>query len=285
MGNRGCLHDAAGRLSGRPWRSRAWIICRLQWKGRRLPLMTAGRYTQLFFLDEPTALAAGHRPCHACRREDARRYLAAAHPAVAACAGARRGAQATASTRPAASGASRRRGRASGRVMVAAPGAARLGCSGAAPCGPVAQWVRLARGGLARLGCVGSDARLTVAAIANGYAPCRTAPRGLTRSRQGARAVGGQGVPAARGPRLIPRADMSPSYHLGPAYINGVKHLGNLAGSMLRPTSTPASSGRGHEVLYVWHRRDALRRSCPPRPPGRMSPILRRAHALQKRVV
>ena len=83
MGNRGCLHDPSGRLVGRPWRLKAWIICRLQWKDRRRPLMTPGRYTELFFLDEPTALAAGHRPCFECRGEDARRYLAAAGAARA----------------------------------------------------------------------------------------------------------------------------------------------------------------------------------------------------------
>ena len=84
MGNRGCLHDAGGRLVGRPWRLKAWIICRLQWKERRRPLMTPGRYTELFFLDEPTALAAGHRPCFECRREDAGRFLQAAAPSAKA---------------------------------------------------------------------------------------------------------------------------------------------------------------------------------------------------------
>src|SRR3712207_2524981 len=82
MGNRGCMHDGQGRL-GRPWRSKAWIICVLQWKGRRRPLMTPGRYTGLFFLDEPPALAAGHRPCFECRREAAGRFVAAAGAARA----------------------------------------------------------------------------------------------------------------------------------------------------------------------------------------------------------
>ena len=77
MGNRGCLVGGSGRESRRHWGSRAWIICRLEWKGRRLPLMEPGRNTQLFFLDEPTALAAGHRPCHACRRQDALRFQGA----------------------------------------------------------------------------------------------------------------------------------------------------------------------------------------------------------------
>ncbi|MFN8524244.1 MAG: hypothetical protein U0821_14180 [Chloroflexota bacterium] len=48
----------------------------LDFKGRRLPLAEPGRYTQLFFLDEATALAAGHRPCGYCRRDDFRRFKA-----------------------------------------------------------------------------------------------------------------------------------------------------------------------------------------------------------------
>lgn len=70
MGNRGRLHDAAGRLGRARWRTRAWIICRLEFKGRRREIMAPGRYTELFFLDEATALAAGHRPCGECRRAD-----------------------------------------------------------------------------------------------------------------------------------------------------------------------------------------------------------------------
>lgn len=69
-GNRGCLHDEARRIrAGRTWRSRRWISCRLAWKGWRRVVMTPGRWTELFFLDETTALAAGHRPCAYCRRE------------------------------------------------------------------------------------------------------------------------------------------------------------------------------------------------------------------------
>lgn len=71
MGNRGCLHDADGRIR-RPYVGKRWIICVLEFKGRRRPVMTPGRYTELFFLDEATALAAGHRPCMECQRE---RYL------------------------------------------------------------------------------------------------------------------------------------------------------------------------------------------------------------------
>lgn len=72
MGNRGCLHDGAGRIV-RGWTTKAWIACRLSFRGRRRPLMQPDRYTELFFLDEAAALAAGHRPCAECRRAD---YLA-----------------------------------------------------------------------------------------------------------------------------------------------------------------------------------------------------------------
>ena len=69
-GNRGCLHDAEGRIR-RSHNGRRWIACRLEFAGRRrAPLMAPGRYTELFFLDEATALAAGHRPCAECRRAD-----------------------------------------------------------------------------------------------------------------------------------------------------------------------------------------------------------------------
>jgi hypothetical protein len=67
MGNRGCLHDDAGRIR-RPWQVRRWIACVTEFKGRKRQLMTPGHYTELFFLDEATALAAGHRPCAECRR-------------------------------------------------------------------------------------------------------------------------------------------------------------------------------------------------------------------------
>lgn len=67
MGNRGILHDAHQRLR-RQWAGRAWICCLLEFRGRRDPVMAPGHYTRLFFLDEPTALAAGHRPCAYCRR-------------------------------------------------------------------------------------------------------------------------------------------------------------------------------------------------------------------------
>jgi hypothetical protein len=69
-GNRGCLHDERGRIRRR-FAGKRWIACRLEFRGRRRPtLMQPGRYTELFFLDDATALAAGHRPCAECRRED-----------------------------------------------------------------------------------------------------------------------------------------------------------------------------------------------------------------------
>ena len=68
MGNRGCLHDAQGRITGRRWTTRAWICCVLEFQGRKRRVMAPGRYTELFFLDEATAFSAGHRPCGECRR-------------------------------------------------------------------------------------------------------------------------------------------------------------------------------------------------------------------------
>jgi hypothetical protein len=68
MGNRGVLHDAGGDIR-RAWQLRRWIVCVLAFRGRRRRVMTPGRYTELFFLDEATALAAGHRPCAECRRD------------------------------------------------------------------------------------------------------------------------------------------------------------------------------------------------------------------------
>jgi hypothetical protein len=68
-GNRGALHDRAGRVV-RYSRGRAWAICVLEYKGRRRQLWAPGRLTELFFLDEATGLAAGHRPCGECRYRD-----------------------------------------------------------------------------------------------------------------------------------------------------------------------------------------------------------------------
>jgi hypothetical protein len=78
MGNRGGqFHTAGRRLTGRRWVSRRWIACVLEFRGRRRTVMSPGRYTELFFLDEPTALAAGHRPCRECRHADFERFKAA----------------------------------------------------------------------------------------------------------------------------------------------------------------------------------------------------------------
>ncbi len=69
-GNRGCLHDGEERIRRR-YDGRRWIACRLEFRGwLRSPLLQPGRFTELFFLDEATAFAAGHRPCALCRRED-----------------------------------------------------------------------------------------------------------------------------------------------------------------------------------------------------------------------
>jgi hypothetical protein len=68
MGNRGCLHDANGHIR-RSWQLERWLICLLEFKGRKRTVMTPGHYTELFFLDEATALAAGHRPCAECQRD------------------------------------------------------------------------------------------------------------------------------------------------------------------------------------------------------------------------
>ena len=71
-GNRGCIHTAQRTLGVTRWRSKMWICCVLDWRGRRRDVMPPGRWTALFFLDEATALAAGHRPCGYCRRADYR---------------------------------------------------------------------------------------------------------------------------------------------------------------------------------------------------------------------
>jgi hypothetical protein len=73
-GNRGCLHDDEQRIR-RSWAVKRWIACRLEFRGRTRELMQPGRYTELFFLDEATAFAAGHRPCAECRRPDYDRFV------------------------------------------------------------------------------------------------------------------------------------------------------------------------------------------------------------------
>ena len=72
-GNRGCLHNERGEIR-RPFVGKRWIACLLEFRGRRRAVMTPGFYTELFFLDEVTALAAGHRPCAECRREEYNRF-------------------------------------------------------------------------------------------------------------------------------------------------------------------------------------------------------------------
>ncbi|MDQ6763927.1 MAG: hypothetical protein M3015_15040, partial [Bacteroidota bacterium] len=69
MGNRGYIHNEHREII-RPYKLKAWITCRLEFKGRKREIMAANRYTELFFFDEATAFAAGHRPCCECRRDD-----------------------------------------------------------------------------------------------------------------------------------------------------------------------------------------------------------------------
>jgi len=73
LGNRGQLHSS-GKTILRPFKHKAWIICLLKFKDRHRAVMSPGLWTELFFLDEATAFAAGHRPCFECRREDAKRF-------------------------------------------------------------------------------------------------------------------------------------------------------------------------------------------------------------------
>jgi hypothetical protein len=69
-GNRGCLHDDSGKIR-RMYATRRWIACQLEFRGwQRGPKLRPGLFTELFFLDEVTAFAAGHRPCALCRRAD-----------------------------------------------------------------------------------------------------------------------------------------------------------------------------------------------------------------------
>ena len=78
MGNRGVIHDPARKvLLSRRWQHHAWVCCRLEFKEHQHPIMGAGTYTELFFLDEVTALAAGHRPCAYCRRSAFNDFVAA----------------------------------------------------------------------------------------------------------------------------------------------------------------------------------------------------------------
>lgn len=77
-GNRGIIHDPATKtLLKKRWSSPAWITCLCEFRGWRRPVMARRSWTELFFLDEATAFAAGHRPCFFCRRDDAKRFRAA----------------------------------------------------------------------------------------------------------------------------------------------------------------------------------------------------------------
>jgi hypothetical protein len=76
-GNRGIIHDPATKTLTRRWASQAWLTCVCEFRGRRREVMGGRSWTELFFLDEATAFAAGHRPCFYCRRNDADRFRAA----------------------------------------------------------------------------------------------------------------------------------------------------------------------------------------------------------------
>ena len=77
IGNRGIIHDPVTKTLTRRWASQAWLTCVCEFRGRRRQVMGGRSWTELFFLDEATALAAGHRPCFYCRRDDANRFRAA----------------------------------------------------------------------------------------------------------------------------------------------------------------------------------------------------------------
>jgi hypothetical protein len=76
-GNRGIIHDPATKTLTRRWAGQAWLTCVCEFRGQRREVMAGRSWTELFFLDEATALAAGHRPCFFCRRLDANRFRAA----------------------------------------------------------------------------------------------------------------------------------------------------------------------------------------------------------------
>jgi hypothetical protein len=77
VGNRGIIHDPATRTLTRRWAGKAWITCVCEFRGRRREVMGGRSWTELFFLDEATAFAAGHRPCFYCRRTEAKAFRAA----------------------------------------------------------------------------------------------------------------------------------------------------------------------------------------------------------------
>lgn len=67
LGNRGALHNEKKEIV-RPWKHKNWVLCELSYKDRRREVFSPNSYSELFFLDEATGLAAGHRPCATCRR-------------------------------------------------------------------------------------------------------------------------------------------------------------------------------------------------------------------------
>jgi hypothetical protein len=73
MGNRGVVHREHSIV--RPWGTRRWITCALEFRGWRAPMWVEGRWTALFFHDEAVALGAGHRPCALCRRPAYRAFI------------------------------------------------------------------------------------------------------------------------------------------------------------------------------------------------------------------
>jgi len=76
-GNRGIIHRDDKTLGTSRWSHHAWICCTLDWQGRKRPVMTGRNWTELFFLDESVAFAAGHRPCGYCRRAAYNAFVAA----------------------------------------------------------------------------------------------------------------------------------------------------------------------------------------------------------------
>ncbi len=73
MGNRGHIHNLNRKIV-RPFKLKAWLTCKLEFKGRKREIMAPNLYTELFFMDEATAFAAGHRPCFECRRDDYNKF-------------------------------------------------------------------------------------------------------------------------------------------------------------------------------------------------------------------
>jgi hypothetical protein len=76
LGNRGILHNERQQIVA-PWRHKAWVTCKLEFKGRQRTVFAPRSYSELFFLDEATAFSAGHRPCGECRREKFKAFKAA----------------------------------------------------------------------------------------------------------------------------------------------------------------------------------------------------------------